>query len=188
VKSNIQESASVRVRVMSGYGMPASGANRTTTPRTARITGVEVIKSPFMENQNAGGGHHLRIQIRRWIDQGPRPSGVSRATRQRSIQRLLQNYQGDQAGKWICGSWLHQLIIQVCDEILAGQHRDKFPLHVWMTGSGTQFNMNVNEVISNGCCQLAGTSPDFEVLPGTAAKAPTPAPKLFEVHDLVDYD
>jgi fumarate hydratase class II len=32
-----------------------------------------------------------------------------------------------------------------------------FPLHVWMTGSGTQFNMNINEVISNRCCQLAGT-------------------------------
>jgi fumarate hydratase class II len=51
----------------------------------------------------------------------------------------------------------HNLIVQVCDEILAGQHRDMFPLHVWMTGSGTQFNMNVNEVISNRCCQLAGT-------------------------------
>ena len=33
-----------------------------------------------------------------------------------------------------------------------------FPLHVWMTGSGTQFNMNVNQVISNRCCQLAGTA------------------------------
>ena len=51
----------------------------------------------------------------------------------------------------------HQLIVQVCDEILAGQHQDMFPLHVWMTGSGTQFNMNVNEVISNRSCQLAGT-------------------------------
>jgi fumarate hydratase class II len=51
----------------------------------------------------------------------------------------------------------HTLIVQVCDEILAGQHRDMFPLHVWMTGSGTQFNMNVNEVISNRCCQIAGT-------------------------------
>src|SRR5712672_1076339 len=50
-----------------------------------------------------------------------------------------------------------KLIIQVCDEILAGQHHDMFPLHVWMTGSGTQFNMNVNEVISNRCSQLAGT-------------------------------
>jgi len=51
----------------------------------------------------------------------------------------------------------HDLIVQVCDEILAGQHHDMFPLHVWMTGSGTQFNMNVNEVISNRCSQIAGT-------------------------------
>jgi len=51
----------------------------------------------------------------------------------------------------------YNLIVQSCDEILAGQHHDMFPLHVWMTGSGTQFNMNVNEVISNRCCQLAGT-------------------------------
>jgi fumarate hydratase class II len=51
----------------------------------------------------------------------------------------------------------HRLIVATCDEILAGQHADMFPLHVWMTGSGTQFNMNVNEVISNRCCQLAGT-------------------------------
>ena len=52
----------------------------------------------------------------------------------------------------------HKLIVRTCDEILAGQHADMFPLHVWMTGSGTQFNMNVNEVISNRCCQLAGTA------------------------------
>src|SRR5205807_1494696 len=51
----------------------------------------------------------------------------------------------------------YKLIVQTCDEILAGEHHDMFPLHVWMTGSGTQFNMNVNEVISNRCCQLAGT-------------------------------
>jgi fumarate hydratase, class II len=51
----------------------------------------------------------------------------------------------------------YKLIAQVCDEILAGRHHDMFPLHVWMTGSGTQFNMNVNEVISNRCCQIAGT-------------------------------
>ncbi len=51
----------------------------------------------------------------------------------------------------------YQLIVRACDEILAGEHHDMFPLHVWMTGSGTQFNMNVNEVISNRCCQLAGT-------------------------------
>ncbi len=55
------------------------------------------------------------------------------------------------------GAQQHDLIVKTCDEILAGQHHDMFPLHVWMTGSGTQFNMNVNEVVSNRCCQLAGT-------------------------------
>src|SRR5467141_2564642 len=60
------------------------------------------------------------------------------------------------AGKRL-GDQAHKLIVQVCDEILAGQHHDMFPLHVWMTGSGTQFNMNVNEVISNRCSQIAGT-------------------------------
>jgi fumarate hydratase, class II len=59
-----------------------------------------------------------------------------------------------QAGQ--LGGEQQQLICRTCDEILAGQHADQFPLHVWMTGSGTQFNMNVNEVISNRCCQLAG--------------------------------
>jgi fumarate hydratase class II len=51
----------------------------------------------------------------------------------------------------------YDLVTRVCDEILAGQHHDMFPLHVWMTGSGTQFNMNVNEVIANRISQLAGT-------------------------------
>ncbi len=51
-----------------------------------------------------------------------------------------------------------ELIIKACDELLAGRHEQDFPLFVWMTGSGTQFNMNVNEVISNRCCQVAGTA------------------------------
>ena len=62
------------------------------------------------------------------------------------------NHAGGRLDKQAC-----DLITRVCDEILAGQHHDMFPLHVWMTGSGTQFNMNVNEVVSNRCCQLAGT-------------------------------
>lgn len=49
-----------------------------------------------------------------------------------------------------------RLIITVCDEILAGQHQEMFPLHVWMTGSGTHFNMNMNEVIANRASQIAG--------------------------------
>jgi fumarate hydratase, class II len=60
------------------------------------------------------------------------------------------------AGKRLDGL-RHRLIVEACDEILAGKHQDMFPLRVWMSGSGTPFNMNVNEVISNRCCQLAGT-------------------------------
>ncbi len=48
------------------------------------------------------------------------------------------------------------LIAQVCDEILAGKHDGEFPLVIWQTGSGTQSNMNVNEVIANRAHQLAG--------------------------------
>src|SRR6056300_570820 len=48
------------------------------------------------------------------------------------------------------------LIASVCDEILAGKHNDQFPLVVWQTGSGTQSNMNTNEVIANRAHVLAG--------------------------------
>ena len=48
------------------------------------------------------------------------------------------------------------LIAAVCDEILAGKHDDQFPLVIWQTGSGTQSNMNVNEVVANRAHELAG--------------------------------
>lgn len=48
------------------------------------------------------------------------------------------------------------LISKVCDEILAGMHDDQFPLVIWQTGSGTQSNMNVNEVVANRAHVLAG--------------------------------
>jgi fumarate hydratase class II len=55
------------------------------------------------------------------------------------------------------GAREHDLIVRACDELLEGRHRDEFPLPAWVSGSGTQLNMNVNEVIANRCCQLAGT-------------------------------
>lgn len=57
-------------------------------------------------------------------------------------QGLLPKYKAD-------------IISKVCDEILSGKLNEHFPHHVWMTGSGTQFNMNVNEVIANRASQLA---------------------------------
>ncbi len=52
--------------------------------------------------------------------------------------------------------WMGDLIGRVADEVIAGDLDDEFPLYVWQTGSGTQSNMNVNEVISNRCIQLLG--------------------------------
>lgn len=48
------------------------------------------------------------------------------------------------------------LIAKVCDEILDHKHNDQFPLVIWQTGSGTQSNMNVNEVVANRAHQIAG--------------------------------
>jgi fumarate hydratase, class II len=53
-------------------------------------------------------------------------------------------------------AWKGELIQRVCDEVISGQLDSEFPLYVFQTGSGTQSNMNVNEVISNRCIQLVG--------------------------------
>src|SRR6202035_3466983 len=53
-------------------------------------------------------------------------------------------------------SWMATLIARVCDEVIDGELDAHFPLRVWQTGSGTQSNMNVNEVISNRAIQLVG--------------------------------
>ena len=53
-------------------------------------------------------------------------------------------------------AWKGALIQRVCDEVISGALDSEFPLYVWQTGSGTQSNMNVNEVVSNRCIQLAG--------------------------------
>jgi fumarate hydratase class II len=53
----------------------------------------------------------------------------------------------------------HQIsdaIAQACDEVISGKLNDQFPLSIWQTGSGTQTNMNVNEVISNRAIQILG--------------------------------
>jgi fumarate hydratase class II len=63
----------------------------------------------------------------------------------------LTNYELDNLEKDVC-----DLIVRAADEVIAGKLDDHFPLVVWQTGSGTQSNMNVNEVISNRAIELAG--------------------------------
>jgi fumarate hydratase class II len=63
----------------------------------------------------------------------------------------LTNYELDNLEKNVC-----DLIVRAADEVIEGKLDDHFPLVVWQTGSGTQSNMNVNEVISNRAIELAG--------------------------------
>lgn len=49
-----------------------------------------------------------------------------------------------------------EAIIKASDEVISGKHNDEFPLVVWQTGSGTQSNMNANEVIANRAIQILG--------------------------------
>ena len=58
------------------------------------------------------------------------------------------------------------LIAVVCDEILERKHDDQFPLVIWQTGSGTQSNMNVNEVIANRAHELAGKKIGIGIIHG----------------------
>ena len=53
-------------------------------------------------------------------------------------------------------AWKGKLIERVCDEVITGQLDEDFPLYVWQTGSGTQSNMNANEVISNRAIEMLG--------------------------------
>ena len=52
--------------------------------------------------------------------------------------------------------WKADAIVRAADEVIAGKLDEHFPLYVWQTGSGTQSNMNLNEVISNRAIQLLG--------------------------------
>lgn len=60
------------------------------------------------------------------------------------------------AGRGLLDPRLAAAIVRAADEVVAGELDDEFPLYVWQTGSGTQTNMNVNEVISNRAIQLLG--------------------------------
>ena len=58
------------------------------------------------------------------------------------------------------------LIVQVADEVIAGKLDDHFPLVIWQTGSGTQTNMNVNEVLSNRAIEIAGGTMGSKICDG----------------------
>src|SRR3981081_836566 len=124
-----------------GHGMSGERTRRETDS----LGGVEVPADRYWGAQTQRSLHHFSIGDDRM------PKAVIRGMAILKKAAALTN-QG--LGKLPAEE--AKLIVQAADEIIDGKHDDEFPLYVWQTGSGTQTNMNVNEVISNRAIELAG--------------------------------
>ena len=90
--------------------------------------------------------------------------------------------------------WKADAIVRACDETIAGELDDHYPLFVWQTGSGTQSNMNVNEVVSNRAIQLLGgelggqapVAPNDDVNMGQSSNDTFPA--AMHVATIIEFD
>ena len=88
------------------------------------------------------------------------PEGIIRAFALLKKAAALANRDSGKLDEARCG-----LITAACDQILAGRWPGEFPLKVWQTGSGTQSNMNANEVIANRAIEiLGGAKGDYSVI------------------------
>jgi fumarate hydratase, class II len=120
-------------------------ADAPTRTETDSMGPIEVPADRYWGAQTQRSLHHFSIGT----DRVPRPVIRGMAILKKaaaSTNRELGKLSDDRA----------KLIIAAADEILAGDLPDEFPLFVWQTGSGTQTNMNVNEVIANRAIELAG--------------------------------
>ncbi|MBI5267530.1 MAG: class II fumarate hydratase [candidate division Zixibacteria bacterium] len=106
---------------------------------------IQVPSDKYYGAQTARSLHHFRIGSERMPRELIRAFGILKkvAAEVNMELGLLPKDKGE-------------LIAKVCDEVIAGKLDDHFPLVIWQTGSGTQTNMNVNEVVSNRAIELAG--------------------------------
>jgi fumarate hydratase class II len=120
----------------------AAGNTRTETDSMGPI---EVPSDRYWGAQTQRSLHHFSIGEDRM------PTAVIRGM---AILKKAAAQVNEELGK--LSSDKAALLVQAADEVIAGDHAEEFPLFVWQTGSGTQTNMNVNEVISNRAIELAG--------------------------------
>jgi fumarate hydratase class II len=106
---------------------------------------VEVHDDRYWGAQTQRSLHHFNIGFDRMPREMIRALGILKKAAA-LVNEDLGKLQPDKA----------KLIVQACDEVIEGKLDDHFPLRVWQTGSGTQTNMNANEVISNRAIELAG--------------------------------
>jgi len=116
-----------------------------TRTETDSMGPIEVPDDQYWGAQTQRSLHHFSIGDDRMPDAVIRGMAILKKAAA-LVNRDLDKLSADEA----------DLIVRAADEILDGKHHDEFPLYVWQTGSGTQTNMNVNEVISNRAIELAG--------------------------------
>src|SRR5215203_5886597 len=116
-----------------------------TRIETDSMGGIEVLSDRYWGAQTQRSLHHFNIGDDRMPREMIRALGILKKA------AALVN---EELGKLPHNKT--QLIVQACDEVIEGKLDDHFPLRVWQTGSGTQTNMNANEVISNRAIELAG--------------------------------
>ena len=107
--------------------------------------GVQVLADRYWGAQTERSLHHFSIGN----DRMPKEVYHAYGTVKKACA-LVNQAEGRLAG------WKADAIVRAADMTIAGQLDDHYPLYVWQTGSGTQSNMNVNEVISNRAIQLLG--------------------------------
>jgi fumarate hydratase, class II len=120
-------------------------SNDATRRETDSLGAVEVPAHRYWGAQTQRSLHHFSIGADRM------PKAVIRGMALLKKAAALTN---QELGKLSAEE--ARLLVQAADEIIDGKHEDEFPLYVWQTGSGTQTNMNVNEVIANRAIELAG--------------------------------
>jgi len=106
---------------------------------------VEVLADRYWGAQTQRSLHHFNIGEDRMPREMIRALGILKKAAA-IVNEELAKLSSDKA----------RLIVQACDEVIEGKLDDHFPLRVWQTGSGTQTNMNANEVISNRAIEIAG--------------------------------
>src|SRR5829696_4761271 len=124
-----------------GRGMSDGPVRRETDS----IGDVEVPADRYWGAQTQRSLHHFSIGDDRMPKEMIRALGILKKAAA-IVNEELGKLSSDKAS----------LIVQACDEVIEGTLDDHFPLRVWQTGSGTQTNMNANEVISNRAIELAG--------------------------------
>src|ERR1044071_8301021 len=116
-----------------------------TRTETDSMGAIEVLSDRYWGAQTQRSLHHFNIGDDRMPREMIRALGILKKAAA-LVNQDLGKLSAEKA----------KLIVQACDEVIAGRLDEHFPLRVWQTGSGTQTNMNANEVISNRAIQIDG--------------------------------